>query len=100
MQNLKFKLSVSVSETAQLETVLVILFDIGRSHADGAVALVVVGVNQVLDVIHSAHGAAVRQICQYYSFDGAVESLYKGRHLIAFTGKVLDTVALHKGLKI
>ena len=75
-------------------------FDIGRSHADGAVARVVVGVNQVLDDIHPAHGPAVREICPYPGYDGAVESLYYGRLLLAFTGKVLNTMALHKGLEI
>ena len=92
--------SVSVSEQAHLKTVLVIFFDIGRRYADGAVARVVVGVNQVLDDIHPAHGAAVRQICPYPGFDGAVESLYHGRFLLAFSGKVLNTVAFHQGLEV
>ena len=100
LRNLRFKVSVSVSKQAHPKTVLVLLFDIGRRHADEAVARFVVGVNQVLDDIHLAHGAAVRQICPYPGFDGAVESLYHGRLLLAFTGKVLNTMALHKGLEI
>ena len=59
LRKLKFKISVSVSEEAHPETVLVLLLDIGRSHAVGAVTRVVVGVNQVLDDIHPAHSAAV-----------------------------------------
>ena len=95
-----FKVSVSVSEKAHPETVVVLYLDIGRSHADGAVARVVVGVNQVLDDIDLAHGAAVRQICPYSGLDGSVESLYHGRLLFALTGKVLNTVALHQGMEV
>ena len=74
--------------------------DIGRSHADGGVARVDVGVNQVLDDIHPAHGAAVRQIFSSPGLDGSVKSLYNGRLLFALTGKVLDTVALHQDLEV
>ena len=45
LKNWRFKVSVFVSKEAHSETVLVVLLDIGRSHADGAVARVVVGVN-------------------------------------------------------
>ena len=100
LRNLRFKVSVSVSEEAHPETVLVIFLDISRSHADGAVARVVVNVNQVLDDIHPPHGAAVRQLCPYPGLDTAVESLYHGHILLALTGKVLNTMALHQGLKI
>ena len=100
VRNWRFKVSVSVSEEAHPETDLVLLLDIGRTHVDGAVARVVVGVNQVLDDIHPAHGAADRQLCPSPGLDGSVESLYHGRLLLALTGKVLDTVALHQGLEI
>ena len=60
----------------------------------------VVGVNQVLDDIHPAHGSAVPQICPYSGLDGSVKSRYHGCLLLAFTGKVLDTVALYKGLDV
>ena len=63
-------------------------------------AQVVVGVNQVLDDIHPAHGAAVRQISPYPGLDGSVESLYHGRLLLALTGKVLDIVALYQGMEV
>ena len=66
-------MGVFVSEPANPETAHVRLLDIGRSHADGAVARVIVGVNQVLNDIHPAHGAAVRQIFLYHSLDAAVE---------------------------
>ena len=100
LRNLRFKISVFVSEETHLETVLVLLLDIGRSHADGAMARVVVGVNQVLNDIYPAYSAAVRQICPYPGLDNAVESLYHGRLLLALTSKVLDTMALHKGIDI
>ena len=100
LQNLKFKFGVSVPEEAHPESFLILLLDIGRRHADGAVARVVVGVHQVLDEVHPTHGAALRQICPYPGFDGAVKSLHHGCLLLAFTGKVLDTVALHQGLKV
>ena len=70
------------------------------ANADGAVARVVVGVHQVLDDIHPTHGAAVRQICPYPGHYGGVKSLHHGRLLLALTGKVLNTVLLHQGLKI
>ena len=74
--------------------------DISRRHANGAVARVVESVYQVLNDIHPAHGATVRQICPYASLDGAVEPLHHGRLLLALTGKVLDTIALHQGLEV
>ena len=98
MRNWRFNVSVSVSEEAHSETVLVLLLDSGRSDADGAVARVVVCVNHVVDVINPAHG--VRQICPYPALDGSVESLFRNCRLLALTGKVLDTVALHQGLKV
>ena len=58
-------------------------------------ALVIVGVHQVLDDIYPANGAAVRQICPYPGLDSAVESLYHGVLLIAMTSKVLNLVTLH-----
>ena len=99
LRYLKFKGDVSFPKKAHPETVLVFLLDIGRRHADGAVARVVVGVNQVLDDIYPAHGAAVRQICQYPGFDSPIESLRHGRLLFALTGKLLNTVAFHQGLE-
>ena len=44
---LRFKVGISVCKKAQSETVLVLLLDIGRRHADGAVARVVVRGSQV-----------------------------------------------------
>ena len=93
-------MGVSVPKEAHPESVLVLLLDIGQRHADGAVARVVVGVHQVLDDIHQTHGATVRQICPYPGLDGAVKSLHHGRLLLDLTGKVLNTVALHQGLKV
>ena len=81
-------------------SVLVLLLDKGRPHTDGAVVRVVVLVHQILDDVHQSHGAAVRQICPYPNFNGAVKSLHHGRLLLAFTGKVLDTVELHQSLKV
>ena len=100
LRNLMFKVGVSVPEKSHQETVLGLLLDICRSDADEAVARVVVGVDQVLDDIHPAHGAYVRQIYPYPGLDGAVESLYHGRLLLALIGKVVDTMALHKSLTI
>ena len=99
LRNLRFKVGVSVPEEAHHESVLFLLLDIGRRHADGAVVRVVVGVHQVLDDVHPTHGAAVRQICLYPGLDGAVKLLYHGRLLLALTGKALNTVALSQGLK-
>ena len=95
-----FKISVAVFEESHTETILVLLLDIGRSHADGALARVVEGVYQVLDDIHPGHGAAVRQIYPYAGLDGAVKSLHHDRLLLAFTGKVLDIVAFHQSLEV
>ena len=94
------KLGVSVPVQTHQKTVLVLLLDIGRHHADIAVARVVVGVHLVLDDIHPTHGAAVGQICLYPGLDGAIKSLYYGRLMHALTGKVLNTVALHQALKV
>ena len=85
---------------AHPESVFVLLLNIGRRHADGAVTRVVVGVHQVLDDVDPTHGAAVRQICPNPGFVGVVKSLYYGNFLLAFTGKLLDTVTLHQGLKV
>ena len=93
-------MGVSVPKEAHPESVLVLLLDINRLHADGAVALVIVKVHQVLDDIHPIHGVTVRQICSYSGLDGAIKLLQNGRLLLAFTGKVLDTVAIHQGLKV
>ena len=98
--NLRFNVGVFVPEEAHPKSVLVLLMDIGRRHADGAVARVVVGVHQVLDDVHTTHGAAVLQIYPYLGFAGAVKSLHHGCLLLDFTGKVLDTVALHQCLKV
>ena len=100
LPNLRFKVGVSVPKKAHPETVFVFLLDIGRGHADGAVARCVVGVNQVLNDIYPAHGAAVRQICPYPGLDGLIKSLHHGRLLFAFTGKMLDTMAFHQGLEV
>ena len=100
LRNLMFKVGVSVSKKAHSETVLVLFLDSGRRHADGAVLRVVVGVNQVLDDIYPAYGVAVKQICLCPALDGPIESLHHGRLLFALTGKVLDTVAFHKGLEV
>ena len=80
--------------------VLVLLLDIGRRHADGAVALVVLGVDHIMNDIHPTHGAAIRQKCPYPGFDGPIKSLHHGRLLFALTGKVLDTVSFHQNLKL
>ena len=93
-------MGVSVPIETHPETVLILLLDIGRRHANGAMAQVVVSVNQVMDDIHSAHGAAVRQICPYFGLNGSVESLYHGRLLLDLTGKVLETVAFHQSLEV
>ena len=100
LRNVRFKVGVSVPKMAHPETVLVLFLDIGRRHADGAVARVVVGVNQVLDDFYPAHGAAVRQICPYPGLDSPIKSLHHGRILFALTGKVLDTDAFHQGLEV
>ena len=63
-------------------------------------ARVVESINQVLHAMYPAHGAAVRQICPYSRLDGAVKSLDHGRLLLAFTGKMLDTVAFHQCLEV
>ena len=63
-------------------------------------ARVIVCVNQVPNDIHLAHGAAVRQICQYPGLDGSVQSLDNGRLLLALTGKMLDTGAHYQSLKV
>ena len=60
----------------------------------------VVGVYQVLNIINSAHGAAVRQICPYAGFDGAVQPLKFGDLLIAFTGNMLNVVTFYKRFKV
>ena len=85
---------------AHTETVFVHLLDIGRRHANWAVARVVVNVNQVLDDIYPAHGAAVRQMWPYPGLEGSIESLIHFRLLFALTGKVLDTVGFHRGLEV
>ena len=95
LRNLRFKVGVSIPDKAHPESVLVLLLEIGRRHADKAVARVVIGVYQVLDDIHPTKGAAVRQICPYPGLEGAVKSLHHGRLLHALTGKVLNTVALN-----
>ena len=100
LRNFWFKVGVSVPEEAQPNTVFVLLLDIGRRNADGAAAGVVVGINQVGNNIHPAHGAAVRQICSYFGLDCLFESLDHGRLLIAFTGKMLNTVAFHPVPKV
>ena len=82
------------------ETVLVLLLDIDLCHADGAVARVVVIVNQVLNNIYPYHGTVVQDIGPYPGLDGSIKSLYHGRLLFAFTGKVLDAVAFHQGLEV
>ena len=100
VRNLRLKVSVSFLKRAHPETVLVLLLDTGLRHVDKAVTRVVVGVDQVLDDIHSTHGAAVRQICPYPCFDGLMESFHHGRLLFALTVKVLDTVAFHQRLEV
>ena len=100
VRNLWRKVSVSVPKTAHPKPVLVLLIDIGRRHTDGAVVRVVLWVDQVLNDIHPTHGAAVGQICPYPGFYVPIESLHHGRRLFALTGKVLDTVAFHQGLKV
>ena len=100
LRNLRFKVCVSVPEEAHPESIHLLPLDIGRRHADGAVARVVVGVDQVLDYIHLTHGATVRQMCPYSGLDGAVKSLHYGRLLLALIAKLLNTVALRQGLKV
>ena len=58
---------------------------------------VVVGVYQVLDDIHPAHNVAVRTICPYFGLD---ETASPQSPLLAFTGKVVNIVALNRGSKI
>ena len=79
LRNLRFKVNVSVSEYTDLESVIVLCLDIGRRYADGAKVRVVIEVYQVLDNLHSTHGAAVRQIFHYSGLDSAVKSLHHGR---------------------
>ena len=93
-------MGVAVLEQAQPTTVLIRFLGIGRSHADGAVTRVVVGVKQVLNVIYPEHGAAVRQICPSTGREGPIESLNHGRLLFAVTGKMLDPVEFHQGLEV
>ena len=93
-------MGVAVPKKVHPETVFVLLLNINRQHADGAVPRVFLGVNQVLDDIYPAHGAAVRQICPYPGLDSPIKSLHHGRLLFALTGKVLDTVAFHQGLEV
>ena len=100
LRNLRFKVGVSVPKDAHPKSVFVLLLDIDRRHADKEVTRVVVKVHQVLDYIYQTHGATVRQICPYSGCDSAVKSLHHGRLLLAFTGKVLDTVAFHQSLKL
>lgn len=83
MQNLMLKFSVVVSENAHLKTVLVLFLNIGWRHADEAVAQVIVFVNLVFNDIYLAHGAAILQICPYFSQDNAVKLLYYNRLLLA-----------------
>ena len=87
LRNLRFNLGVSVPEEAHPESVLVLLQDIGRRHADGVVARVVVRVHQVLDDINPTHGATVRQICQYSGLDNAVKWLLYVRFLLGLMTK-------------
>ena len=61
LQKVRLKEGIAVSEKAHPETVLIFCLDIGRSHVDLALAWVVVGVNQFMDDIHPAHGAAVQK---------------------------------------
>ena len=79
LRNLRFKVGVAVPKKAHPETVLILLLDLCRRHADGAVARVVIKVYQILDDIHQTHGATVRQICLYPGHDGPIESLHHGR---------------------
>ena len=97
--NLRFQVGVFVFTKAHPDTFLILLLDIGRHHADGALPRMVLSVNHVLDNIYSAHDAAVRQICPYPGLDCLIESLHHGRLLFALIGKVLDTVAFHQYLK-
>ena len=91
---------MSPSSIRRTQRVLVFLLGISRRHADKAVSLVIVGVDQVLDDIHPTHGAGVRQICPYLNFDNSIESLHHGSPLIALTGQVLDSVAFHLRLEV
>ena len=100
LQNLRFKVSVSLSEKSHQETVLVLFLDIGRRNADKPIAWVVLGINKVLDDIYPAHGASVRQICPYPGLDGEVKLLYHSCLFFALTDKMLNTVALHQGVEI
>ena len=93
-------MNVAAPEEAHPETVLVFLQNISRRNADGAVARIIVVINQVLYYITPTHGAPVRQICPYPGLDGPVKSLYHARLLLVFTGKVLDTVAFLQSLEV
>ena len=59
LRNLKFTLGVVVPDKAHPETVFVLHLDIGQRHADKAMARFGVAVNQVMNDIYLAHGAAV-----------------------------------------
>ena len=100
LPNFRFKVGVFVPKKGAFRVNSNFFLYIGRRHADGAVARMVVGVHQVLDDIHPTHGAMVRQKCLYAGLDVAGKSLHHGRLFLALTGKVLNTVALYQGLKV
>ena len=72
LQNLKLKVGVSVAKETHSETVFLCLLNIHRRHTYGAVARVVVNVNQILHDNHTAHGSSVQQICPYLCLDGSI----------------------------
>ena len=96
VRNFRLKVIVSFPKKAHPITVNVLLLNIGRRHADGEVARVVLGLNEVLDDILPTHGAALRQICPYPGFDNLIESLHNNRCFIERIGKVLDIVAVNQ----
>ena len=98
LRNLRFK--VGFSEETHPKSVLDFSLHIDQRVADGAVVQVIVKVYQVLDDAHPTNGAAFRQICLYFGHDAAVKSLHYGRLVLAITGKDLNTVELHQGLKV
>ena len=65
LRNWRLKVGVGVPVEAHPKADFVCLVDIGRRHADGAVARMVVCVHHFLDDIYLAHDASVRQICPY-----------------------------------
>ena len=98
LQILKLKVNVFVSEQAHPKTVFVFISTLTVPHLDGAVTRVV-GVPKFWITYTERIVLSVQQICLIPAIDGSVKSLLQGRTLFAFTGKMLDIVALQQRLK-